>query len=53
MTHASASPDIRLTAIDLARGFASHGARVLVVQDAVDAAVRVVETRGFADRAAF
>ena len=53
MTHASASPDIRLTAIDLARGLTSHGAELLVVQDAVEAAIRLVETRGFADRAAF
>ena len=53
---ASATTQKRLTAtddfVDSARGLFSHGAKVLVVQDAVDAAVRVIETRGSADRAA-
>ena len=38
--------------IDNARGRASHGAKFLVVEDAVDAAVHVAETFGRADLAA-
>ena len=45
----------RLTAtafVNYARGLVSHGAKILVAQDAVNAAVRVVETLGCADTAA-
>ena len=46
-------PSYRLGEVDDARGLASHGAKLSAVQDTVDAAVRVVETRGPPDRAAF